>query len=370
MLVIYHTYHSTYNILYKYTDILSPYFSALSPTTAHITADIQNTLDPESKITLGNLSPVRLSPNIFLGITLDHIGGTSPTGHGGGAHTSHSTCATLDWSAYTSSASTVSTAVAVCASPPNSMSPRLLRTHSDLETLFASASTTTVGSSGSHNTTPTISMSQQQQQHQHHLYSGSASMQHQQLHGKTDGHKYDDAMDSALELSPFKNDCVLSMDQAFANDSPYQSLDAHSLDFHPHHQQLHQHLHPQQQQHHTQLMQLDEHGYEHQKQMDSVLQHQHQHQHHQNQHQHQQHNQHHQHQHQQLQQQQHQHQLQLIELDMHSFNLHHDDLTADDMEDMHDKANEALLDLEKPILNITVNESGVGGSAADQYFID
>lgn len=55
---------------------------------------------------------------------------------------------------------------------------------------------------------------------------------------------------------------------------------------------------------------------------------------------------------------------------MHSFNMHHDDLTADDMDAMHDKATEeALMDLEKPILNITVNESGVGGSA-DQYFID
>lgn len=32
---------------------------------------IQHTLDPDSKITLGNLSPGRLSPNLFLGINLD-----------------------------------------------------------------------------------------------------------------------------------------------------------------------------------------------------------------------------------------------------------------------------------------------------------
>lgn len=34
---------------------------------------MQHTLDPESKITLGNLSPERLSPNIFLGLNMDGI---------------------------------------------------------------------------------------------------------------------------------------------------------------------------------------------------------------------------------------------------------------------------------------------------------
>lgn len=36
--------------------------------------NLQHTLDPDSKITLGNLSPERLSPNMFLGINLDGIG--------------------------------------------------------------------------------------------------------------------------------------------------------------------------------------------------------------------------------------------------------------------------------------------------------
>lgn len=34
---------------------------------------LQHTLDPESKITLGNLSPERLSPNIFLSMNLDGV---------------------------------------------------------------------------------------------------------------------------------------------------------------------------------------------------------------------------------------------------------------------------------------------------------
>lgn len=34
---------------------------------------MQNSLDPESKITLGNLSPERLSPNLFIGINIDAI---------------------------------------------------------------------------------------------------------------------------------------------------------------------------------------------------------------------------------------------------------------------------------------------------------
>lgn len=36
--------------------------------------EIRSTLDPESKITLGNLSPVHLSPNPFFGINLDQMG--------------------------------------------------------------------------------------------------------------------------------------------------------------------------------------------------------------------------------------------------------------------------------------------------------
>lgn len=34
----------------------------------------QHSLDPESKITLGPLSPGRLSPNIFLNLNIDHLG--------------------------------------------------------------------------------------------------------------------------------------------------------------------------------------------------------------------------------------------------------------------------------------------------------
>lgn len=46
--------------------------AAMSPS-AIITeqSPVQHTLDPDSKITLGNLSPGRLSPNLFLGINLD-----------------------------------------------------------------------------------------------------------------------------------------------------------------------------------------------------------------------------------------------------------------------------------------------------------
>lgn len=53
---------------------------ALSPAAITIHTDsgdaeeIRSTLDPESKITLGNLSPVRLSPNPFFGINLDQMG--------------------------------------------------------------------------------------------------------------------------------------------------------------------------------------------------------------------------------------------------------------------------------------------------------
>lgn len=48
----------------------------MSPTATILNdqSSIHHTLDPESKITLGNLSPGRLSPNLFLGINLDHIG--------------------------------------------------------------------------------------------------------------------------------------------------------------------------------------------------------------------------------------------------------------------------------------------------------
>lgn len=46
----------------------------MSPTAILNEQSMQHTLDPDSKITLGNLSPGRLSPNLFLGINLDSIG--------------------------------------------------------------------------------------------------------------------------------------------------------------------------------------------------------------------------------------------------------------------------------------------------------
>lgn len=58
---------------------------ALSPAAITILTDtgdpeeIRSTLDPESKITMGNLSPVRLSPNPFFGINLDQMGLDSDT---------------------------------------------------------------------------------------------------------------------------------------------------------------------------------------------------------------------------------------------------------------------------------------------------
>lgn len=59
-------------------------------------SSIQHSLDPESKITLGNLSPGRISPNnLFMGINLDHFGMDRNT-------------LALEWSTFTPSASTSS----------------------------------------------------------------------------------------------------------------------------------------------------------------------------------------------------------------------------------------------------------------------
>lgn len=55
---------------------LNSLFIDCSPTeiTNESSFNLHHTLDPDSKITLGNLSPERLSPNMFLGINLDGIG--------------------------------------------------------------------------------------------------------------------------------------------------------------------------------------------------------------------------------------------------------------------------------------------------------
>lgn len=54
---------------------------------------IQHTLDPDSKLTLGNLSPGRLSPNLFLGINIDP----------------NSMDRTFEWTSYTSPSTSSST---------------------------------------------------------------------------------------------------------------------------------------------------------------------------------------------------------------------------------------------------------------------
>lgn len=67
----------------------------MSPTATTASTDqtsLQHSLDPELKITLGNLSPGRLSPNLFLGINLDHIGVDRNT-------------LALEWSSFTPSTS-------------------------------------------------------------------------------------------------------------------------------------------------------------------------------------------------------------------------------------------------------------------------
>lgn len=281
----------------------------------------------------------------------------------------HSHVGVLDWMMLTSTSGTT----ANHNDNDNRMSPRLMRTHSDLETLFASSNSTTLQ--------PHQLQQQQQHQHQHNSHSWTDNCQSDNCQTTPDdAGKYDDSddLEVSLALGAFKpDDCVLSMEQAFGDETVSygggqpDTSHSHGLDFHQHrHEQQHN-----QQQHQHDLLHLDGNNVYHHKHTfcdNDVMQHlsDHHHQQHHEQH-------HHHHTHQLQQQHTHQQQLQqLIELDMHGFNLQPDDLGADDIAEMHDKHSSTgggpLMDLEKPILNITVNETPPGGAqnATDQYFID
>lgn len=243
----------------------------MSPTAA-ITSDqtlIHNTLDPESKITLGNLSPGRLSPNLFLGINLDHIGCDKNS-------------LSLEWTTFNPSTSSVTDST-----------QHLLRSNSNDQSLGLCLDNASTSS-------------------------------------------YDDIKFMSVDqfnMDNFKAECILNLDQSMLDEQHHTSKMLHDSQMH------------QEQDNEQQLIQSDHfqhHESSHDQHHDHLNHHLEHHDHHD----------HHNHRHDLLQQQQqHGHIYQLdhstIDLDLPSFTLH---------ESIINKSS-PLMDLEKPIMNITVVEN-------------
>lgn len=182
---------------------------ALSPAAITILTDngdsdeIRSTLDPESKITLGNLSPVRLSPNPFFGINLDQMGLDGDT-------------ISMEWTNYNPSA------FGNQASPPN---------HSG-------------GYSSLHQINQQPQHSHQQQQPQHLpnilcLSSGDSSSNHQFQHSHSQTQLLSDVVVGngslsngcditfinvdQLNMDQLKTECILSEDQQCQSNNLHSS---------------------------------------------------------------------------------------------------------------------------------------------------
>ena len=151
---------------------------------------LQHTLDPESKITLGNLSPERLSPNLFLGINLDHISMDKNT-------------LALEWTNFMPLSSTAPS-TAESNSSPGRDTPQTLR--------------------------PSFLQSSDQSHHSLLLDATSTS--------SFDDIKFMNDMDS------FKAECILNLNDSYHNHN--QNIKEHSSghlqhDQQPHHSHSHQH---------------------------------------------------------------------------------------------------------------------------------
>lgn len=245
----------------------------MSPTATILNdqSSIHHTLDPESKITLGNLSPGRLSPNLFLGINLDHIGMDKNT-------------LSMEWANFT----------------PSTSSTGMISTVQHHDAMMRSAVSDNI------DIEPVNCLN---------LDNASTS-------------SYDDIKFLSSEqfnMDQFKTECILNLDQAMLDDPPsrHQTPAHHEQMMHlnQHHHQQHQH---QQHHHQHQQQQLlhkleDDHSQQlqlHQLQQESQIIHR---------------------------SQQHHHHSS-IDSELQSFSLHESGM---------DKSS-PLMDLEKPIMNISI----------------
>lgn len=178
---------------------------------------MQHSLDPESKITLGNLSPERLTPNLFLGINLENIGDRNNI--------------TLEWTNFpstSSSATTVSHSMSSHQQPNLSMLPNQMVSY-----------TSTSGIT----TTPLISMSTTSNTMLRQSLNHSTMDISNNLTLENSTTSYDDIKFLNVDqfnMDSFKSDCVLNMDQSMMLDDksmgvssgflgePPDDLDIHS----------------------------------------------------------------------------------------------------------------------------------------------
>ncbi|XP_030384224.1 myb-like protein Q [Scaptodrosophila lebanonensis] len=189
-----------------------------------------NSLDNELKAPFGtgNLSPSRLSPNIFLNLNIDHLGLER-----GGSGLS------MEWSTYPPSSS-------LCATPATQQEQQQQQQHQHHQHQQQQLST-----QSSLDATHQQQHQHQQQQHQqqqHDLSSGfSASLDLDMNDGSS---TYDEMKFLSVDqftIDSFKADCILSMEHGLSLDDKHASISVHSYE----HQQLQQqHQQQQQQQQH------------------------------------------------------------------------------------------------------------------------
>lgn len=159
---------------------------------------MQNTLDPESKITLGNLSPERLTPNLFLGINLDNIGDRNNI--------------TLEWSNYPSTS--VSAAPISHSIPSHHQSNIGLLPNSMAS--YATTNGITTSTSLMSMPMPTTSNTMLRQTLNHTGLDISNNLNLENSTSSYDDIKYLNV--DQFNMDSFKSDCVLNMDQSMMLD--------------------------------------------------------------------------------------------------------------------------------------------------------
>ena len=136
---------------------------------------MQHSLDPDSKITMGHLSPGRLTPNLFLGINLENIGGDRNN-------------ITLEWSNFSSSPGP----------------PQHLQSSSQQLQSYATS------------TMPTTSASRSSMIHSSNLLDPSQCLNLDNSTSSYDDIKFLNV--DQFNMDSFKTDCILNMDHAIILD--------------------------------------------------------------------------------------------------------------------------------------------------------
>lgn len=166
--------------------------------------NMQHTLDPESKITLGNLSPERLTPNLFLGINLDNIADRNNI--------------TLEWTNYPSTSSSSNTA------DLHSLPPH----HAGMLANPMASFTTTSGSTATPlMSMPTTSNTMLRQSLNHVSMDISNNLNLENSTSSYDEIKFLNV--DHFNMDSFKSDCVLNMDQSMMLDDKTISVSSDLL---------------------------------------------------------------------------------------------------------------------------------------------